>query len=201
MGRKPLYDENTLLDAAVELVRESSPAAVTMSAVARKAGAPSGSVYHRYAERPELLSALWLRSLARFHGTFLAAIDGEAGREGLISGARAVVGWCIEYRGDAEVLSFSRESFGYADWSAQARRALDEANATVGERLRRAGEEMGAVTERDFEGITIAVVDVPYASVRRYLRQGTPLPGYVEDLVAVSAAAVLDAVKVGSAEQ
>lgn len=201
MGRKPLYDENTLLDAAVELLRDGGPAAVKMSAVARKAGAPSGSVYHRYSERPELLSALWLRSLARFHGTFLAAIEGGIGTEGLIRGARAVVGWCIAHPGDAEVLSFSRESFGYADWSAQARRALDEANATVGERLRRAGEELGAVTERDFEGITLAIVDVPYAAVRRYVRQGTPLPGYVEDLVAVSAAAVLDAVGLDSTER
>ncbi|MFD4369183.1 TetR/AcrR family transcriptional regulator [Rhodococcus sp. NPDC058521] len=191
MGRKPLYDENTLLDAAVQLVREGGPAAVTMSAVARGAGAPSGSVYHRFAERPQLLGALWLRSLTRFHEVFLGAIEGGDAREGLVRGARAVVAWCGDHRGDAEILSFGPESFGYSDWDRQARAALDEANERLVEGLRRAGERMGAVTKRDFEGITIAVVDVPYASVRRYLRGDAPMPDYVADLVAVAASAML----------
>lgn len=198
VGRKPLYDENALLDAAAELMREGGPAAITMSAVARTTGAPSGSVYHRFPERPELLSALWLRSLGRFHGAIEEALEGDGGREALVRAARAVVGWCAAHRADAEVLSHGRQSFGYDDWSQAARRRLDEANAAVFDRLREAGELSGASTERDFEGITMGVVELPLAAVRRHLRGPAPLPAYVEELVAVAAAALLDEVGAGT---
>lgn len=197
MGRKPLYDDDALLDAAVELMRDGGPAAITMSAVARKAGAPSGSVYHRFPERSELLSALWLRSLGRFHRAVTSAIEVDSGRDGLIGAARAVIAWCLTHRGEAEILSSGRDSFGYSDWNQAAQRALDDANADLFAGLRRAGEQIGAATQRDVECITMAVVDLPHATVRRYLRSDAPLPDYVEELVATAAAAILDEVNPG----
>lgn len=199
VGRKPLYDDDALLDAAVELMRDGGPAAITMSAVARTAGAPSGSVYHRFSERSELFSALWLRSLGRFHRAATSAIEADSGRDGLIGAARAVIAWCMAHRGEAEILFSGRDSFGYSDWSSTARRGLDDASAELFAALRSAGEQIGAATQRDFECITIAVVDLPYATVRRYLRGDAPLPDYVEELVATAAAAMVDEVNTSPA--
>ena len=73
MGRPARYDVDSLLDGAVALAASGGPAAVTMTAVASAVGAPSGSVYHRFPTRAALLSALWLRTLERFHAGLLAA--------------------------------------------------------------------------------------------------------------------------------
>lgn len=72
--RPPRFDAPALLDAALKLAATGGPAAVTMAAVAKSAGAPSGSVYHRFPDRPALLSALWLRTLGGFQRGFLAEL-------------------------------------------------------------------------------------------------------------------------------
>ncbi|WP_433060346.1 TetR/AcrR family transcriptional regulator [Dactylosporangium sp. CS-033363] len=74
MGRPARHDSGSLLDAAVRLVVAGGPKALTMAAVAREAGGPSGSVYHRFAGRPALAAALWLRTVERFQDGFLAAL-------------------------------------------------------------------------------------------------------------------------------
>ena len=69
-----MHDADTLLDAAVRLVAEEGPAAVTMSAVARIASASSGSVYHRFPNHAALQAALWLRTLGRFEDGLFDAL-------------------------------------------------------------------------------------------------------------------------------
>ena len=48
MPRPAIFTLDELLDAAAALLAADGPSAVTMSAVARAAGAPSGSMYHRF---------------------------------------------------------------------------------------------------------------------------------------------------------
>ncbi|MEJ7734392.1 MAG: TetR family transcriptional regulator [Polyangiaceae bacterium] len=47
-GRPAKFDREELLDAALALVAEGGPAALTLAALARAAGAPTGSIYHRF---------------------------------------------------------------------------------------------------------------------------------------------------------
>ena len=57
MGRPARFAADELLDVALDLAAAGGPEAVTMAGVAEAAGAPSGSVYHRFAGRPALLGA------------------------------------------------------------------------------------------------------------------------------------------------
>ncbi len=51
-----------LLDAALAIVADQGPSAVTMSAVARRAGVSSGAPYRHFKDRMELLRSLWCRA-------------------------------------------------------------------------------------------------------------------------------------------
>lgn len=192
MGRNPLYDRDGLLDTARELAVEGGPAAVTMAAVARRSGAPSGSVYHRFPDRPALLAALWLRSVTRFQSGFMAAIDSEPGREGLIAAARHVVSWCRANPADAAVLLWGAASFSRADWAAADQEALDSANARTYTAVHEAARRMGAADDEEVEFAELAAVGVPYAIVRRRLRNETELPERAEEMAEEAARALLD---------
>src|SRR5258705_11938151 len=74
MPRPALFTVDELLDAAAALLAADGPAAVTMSAVARAANAPSGSMYHRFPAPAALCGELWIRTAGRFPTGVRAAL-------------------------------------------------------------------------------------------------------------------------------
>ncbi|GAA2081621.1 TetR/AcrR family transcriptional regulator [Streptomyces albiaxialis] len=207
MARPPRYDAATLLDSALDLAASGGPAAVTMAAVAKSAGAPSGSVYHRFADRPALLSALWLRTLAGFHTGLLAALEGPEPRAAALAAARHTVEWSRAHPAEARVLRYGPDDFGRASWPPHATRLLREANArafsAVDSLARRLGAGEPAKSPADgpadgpaedpaaVERVRIAIVDLPYALVQRHLREGATVPEHALTAVEECAAALL----------
>ncbi|GAA2818249.1 TetR/AcrR family transcriptional regulator [Saccharopolyspora taberi] len=183
MGRPPRHDADKLLDAAVGLVAEGGPRAVTMAAVARAARAPSGSVYHRFPDQPALLAELWLRTVTRFQAGFLAALDSG----GPVAGARHVVEWSRRNVPEARVLLAGARAFGEPDWPQEARDRLAAANEEVFAAMRRLGAELGFTRKREMSRFQLAVVDLPYAVVRRNLLRGEEIPAFEADVAADAA--------------
>jgi AcrR family transcriptional regulator len=180
MGRPARHDTDSLLDAAVRLVEAGGPRALSVAAVAREAGGPSGSVYHRFAGRPALAAALWLRTVERFQEGFLAALaHGEPPRA-----ARHVVAWCREHHGEARILLYGAADFDQDRWSDDERAALDAMNARVFAAVRGLGG--------DLDKVTLALVDLPAALVRRHLRAGAAIPARAEDLAEETAVLLLE---------
>lgn len=66
MARPRLHDLDALLDAAELLFAEGGSGALTIRALAERTGAPSGSLYHAFGSRNELLGRMWLRAANRF---------------------------------------------------------------------------------------------------------------------------------------
>lgn len=191
MGRPPRHDAESLLDAAAHLATTEGPRGVTMAAVARKAGAPSGSVYHRFPGRPDLLAALWLRSLGRFQTGFVDAIADPDPLTSARAGAAHVVRWSRENPNDAAILLYSAADFGRAEWPERERDSLDRANRWVTREIRKLAAALGHDSPRDVEQVRIALVDIPYALVRRHYRAGKKIPQYAEELAADCATALL----------
>ncbi|GAA1959932.1 TetR/AcrR family transcriptional regulator [Amycolatopsis minnesotensis] len=191
MGRPPRHDAESLLDAAAHLAAEQGPRGVTMTAVARKAGAPSGSVYHRFPGRPDLLAALWLRSLDRFQSGFLEAITDPDPLASARAGAAHVVRWSRENPSDAAILLYSAADFGRAEWPEPERDRLDRANRRVAKEIRKLATALGHDSPRDVEQMRIALIDIPYALVRRNYRAGKKIPKYAEELAADCVTALL----------
>ena len=105
MPRPALFTVDELLDAAAALLAADGPSAVTMSAVARAAGAPSGSLYHRFPTRAALCGELWIRTEERFHAGFTAVLSTSADlQERCVAAARFNVQWCRDHPVEAQVL-------------------------------------------------------------------------------------------------
>lgn len=191
MGRPPKHDREHLLDAAAALVAAGGPAAVTMSAVAKSVGAPSGSVYHRFPDRPALLAALWLRTLDRFQDGVLAAIALDPPEQAVRQAARYAVDWARDHPDEAAVLLAGARELGRSEWTESARESMDGSNAAVqtaiDDLLRRLGEQGAPATDR----IMLAIVELPTALIRRYLRAGQPIPPHATELADQAAAALL----------
>ncbi|WTW98877.1 TetR/AcrR family transcriptional regulator [Streptomycetaceae bacterium NBC_01309] len=192
MARPPRYDMDRLLDAALELVADAGPPAVTMAAVAKAAGAPSGSVYHRFPSRTALLAELWLRTVERFQEGWIAALSGHADpRAAAAAGARHVVAWSRGNRPEAVVLLYSAEDYGRGDWPEPYLRRAEEGHRRVREALSGLGESLGVQGELERDQLALAVIDLPLAVVRGPLRTGAPIPTRAQELAERSARALL----------
>ena len=189
MGRPARYDVDSLLDGAVQLAANGGPAVVTMTAVASAVGAPSGSVYHRFPTRAALLSALWLRTLERFHAGLLdAAAAGDP-----VAVAQHTITWSREHPAEARILLYGAADFAQHEWPPEMQERLKGAQQRVAAAFDRLGRRIEVRGRSGRERIVFALADIPLALVRRHLNAGEPIPIGAEDLVATTTRALLAA--------
>lgn len=197
MARRRLHSDDAILDAARDLIVRGGPDAATTAAISSASGAPVGSLYHRFGSRAQLFAEVWLRTASRFQTGLLTVAGTEAGSGAAVERALAAADWTVEFAvrhpDDARLLLLARREdlLAAADLPATTARALDGLNEPVGHLLRGlAAELFGTAAPRHLELVTIAVVDVPYAIVRRHLRRGSS-PGPHRHLVATTVRALL----------
>lgn len=184
MPRPALFTLDGLLDAAAALLAADGPSAVTMSAVARAAGAPSGSMYHRFPTRAALCGELWLRTEGRFHAGVTAALATLADPQGrCVAAARFTVQWCRDHPVEAQVLLVGADALGAADWP-------DELTSRR-KRLHRALRRILAGMRADPDRVNAAVIDIPYAVVRRHLMARHAIPPSADAIVEDCARALI----------
>jgi AcrR family transcriptional regulator len=192
MGRAPKFSDESILDAARELIADGGAGAATVTAVAARLGAPSGSIYHRFASRDLLIARLWIRTIHRFQPGFIGALSIDdvdaAGREAM----RHTVRWAREHPVDARVLLLRRREDLMAQWPDELGAELADLNKAVMRAVRSylARRYGGAGADR-VAGVRFALLELPYAAVRAHLTRGS-LPGPDdEELVVVAGTAVL----------
>ncbi|UXA19146.1 TetR/AcrR family transcriptional regulator [Mycobacterium sp. SMC-4] len=184
MPRPPRYTVDDLLDAAAELLAADGAAAVTMSAVARLCGAPSGSVYHRFPSRAALCGELWLRTEERFHAA-LAAVLAEPGdpQQRCVAGAHQVLAWCRRHPAEAQVLLTGPGPLGLSEWP--------DPLSNRRKRLQRRQRKAFAELSDDVTRVGAALIDVPLAMVRRQQRSRQTVPAGAEEIVEDCARALI----------
>lgn len=184
MPRPARYTVDVLLDAAADLLASDGPAAVTMSAVARSTGAPSGSVYHRFPTRAALCGELWVRTEERLQDALLGALGGDDDpAHRCVAGALCVLAWCRAHPVEAQVLLTGPGQLGFGEWPEN----------LVGRRKRlqrRLKKALGDVPG-DAARISAAVIDVPYAIVRRHLGARQAIPAGADAIVTDCARALI----------
>src|SRR5262245_41572671 len=75
MPRPAKHDESRILNAAAAIAAKRGPKAATITAIGAAIGAPSGSIYHRFRTRDELLGRLWLSKAQVFQDQFERALQ------------------------------------------------------------------------------------------------------------------------------
>jgi AcrR family transcriptional regulator len=186
MPRPARFTPDELLDAAAELLAADGPAAVTMSAVARAAGAPSGSMYHRFPTRAALCGELWIRTEERFHAGLGGALTtSEEPQTRCVNAARYTVQWCRDHPVEAQVLLAGADALGAEDWP-------DELRGRRKRLHRRLRRTLAAIaTDRD--RVNAAVIDIPHAVVRRHLIARQAIPASADAIVEECARALIPA--------
>ncbi|WP_019202464.1 TetR/AcrR family transcriptional regulator [Tsukamurella sp. 1534] len=182
MGRPRLHDPDGLLDAAVRLFARDGARGLTMAAVARESGSPSGSVYHAFPDRPALLAAVWLRTVRRFHDAYSEAFAAAETAADAIRSVRWIVERCREDLGEALVLQAGPQAFGAESWSAAASAEWKELDAQREQSIAAIVARVAADCGLPRADVAFAMYELPLAVVRRHLLAGERPPDGAVDL-------------------
>jgi AcrR family transcriptional regulator len=191
-GRPAKFDRDELLDTALALVAEGGPAALTLAALARAAGAPTGSIYHRFPSLDALTTELWVRTVERFQRGFVEAAAIDDSLEAMVAAALYTSRWSRRHLAEARLLLLHRHRDLVRRAPPELARRL-EAQRSASMRVFRAlvRRHFGRVTSRNMAVAWFVVVDVPYGAVRRALLAGKRPPPLVDQLVEQTCRALL----------
>jgi AcrR family transcriptional regulator len=183
-----------MLDAARDLLIEGGSASATVEAIADVSGAPTGSIYHRFGSRDGLLTRLWIRAVYRSQASFLAALENEDPHAAALAAADSILKFCEEEPADARLLvSFRREDLIRTAPSGQLADELEELNRPVEAAVVALARRLyGRPTRAALNRTLLAVFDLPYGAVRRYLITGTKVPAGLRGDLGRAVEAVLD---------
>lgn len=187
------HDTDGILDVARTLVLRDGPRAASVAAIARESRAPVGTLYHRFGSRDGLLAETWLRALARFQAIALDAATGhdDAVERGVAMAAGALR-FAREHADDARLLlAVRRDDLLDASPAAELAERLAAMNAPLMAEIRAIARELhGRADARSIDAVSRAVVDLPYAALRRH---PGALPPWLDDDLPAAARALLGA--------
>jgi AcrR family transcriptional regulator len=193
MGRKAIFERRDMTGAALRLVADRGPQAVTVAALAREVGAPTGSIYHRYRSREQLLAELWMDVVEGFQDGFAANLAVANDVESAVEAARFMASWTREHPLEARLLMLHRrQDFVTGEWPSELADRSAALEPQLGSALRAFAQRTFDSTDADIMArLRYALLDAPFGCIRPYLHARKPLPPVVDDLVATTARAVL----------
>ncbi len=185
----PKFTHDGILDATAQEILQRG-AAVTIGDVSRRLGAPSGSIYHRFPSREELLVRLWLRSVRRFHEAYLAAGDSGDPEQALVDMALCVASFTAQHRAEAVSMTLFRQSRLVDTAPEHCRGEVHTVNDALHARLAELAQaRYTRVTPRHLTLVRVAAIECPYGLIRPYL--WTAIPDWMADAIETSSRAIL----------
>jgi len=183
--------------AALRLVADRGPQAVTVAAVAREAGAPTGSIYHRYRSREQLLAELWMDVVEGFQSGFVARLGAASDLEGAVEAARFMVAWTRAHTLEARLLLLHRrQDFVAGEWPAELAVRAAALEPQLGAALRTfAVRVVGRADTDTMARLRYALLDAPFGAIKPYVQGRKRVPAVVDELVATTAIAVLGSIQ------
>jgi AcrR family transcriptional regulator len=197
MPRASKFDEERILGAASRLVAAHGPSGATIGAIARSVGAPTGSIYHRFDSRDVLLATVWLRAAVAFQDAFFERLAGTPPREAGLAAALYMAQRVREYPEEARLLLLHRrEDFVGRGWPITFRRRATQVGQQVEREIRAFSRRLcGRADARTVRLVAYAVVEAPFAAVRRHVAAKENPPPYVDILIRATYEAVMRELK------
>jgi AcrR family transcriptional regulator len=193
MARSPKFTEAQILAAAGQLIAANGPNRATIGAIARAVGAPTGSIYHRFASRDVLLGEVWLRTAAAFQAAFFERLATAPPQDAGLAAALYMAQRVREHPLEARLLLLHRrEDFVDRGWPPALRRRAQQLGRQVQTELRAFSRRLcGRDDARTVRIVTYAVLEAPLAAVRRHVAANESPPPYVDALIRVTFEAVI----------
>lgn len=192
MPRPAKFSTDQILDATAQLVAQGGPPYATVAAIADRLGAPTGSIYHRFDSRDLLLARLWVRTAQRAQEGFVEALQQDDLETAAVDAALHMPRWTRTHLEEASVMLLYRREDLAEEWPRQLGPELSELNKPLERTLKQwVKRRFGSVNRTNLARAEFALLDVPYAAVRRHLMSGAPPPVSVDELVADTARCIL----------
>lgn len=184
MVRTARFSEGNFVDATMALVAEGGPTAATMQAIARRVGAPTGSIYHRFESRSAVLGAAWNVAYTSFVKALAPLLREGRPREA----ALAILPWSRENGNRARFLLLNDPVTLFEDapppapLRAELERLEDEFDGAFRACVAARGD--GTVRDEELARAKFLIFDAPIAILRPHLMRGGPLPPFAERMIA-----------------
>lgn len=188
MVKPSRFTVDQILDAATVAVHEYWRAA-TIAHVTTRLGAPSGSIYHRFASRDALFATAWVRAVRRYHAQFDAIYEVADPFEAIVQTGLFIPRFCRRNPLDARMLTVFRYRDLATDPPAGLEDTLPDLNEPVGRLVTHLTEQRyGRLTARGTQLVSLAVRDAPLGMVRS--RIGEEIPLWLDEPVRAASTAV-----------
>jgi AcrR family transcriptional regulator len=184
MVRTARFAAGHFVDAATALVSEGGPGAATLQAIARRVGAPTGSIYHRFESRSAILAAAWNAGYGTLAAVLVPLLRAGRPREA----ALALLPWVAEdgHRARFVLLHEPVALFEDAPPPEALRREMERLEEDMDQAFRacvaRCGD--GAVRDEDLARARFLIFDAPIAILRPHLLPGAAVPAFAGQMIA-----------------
>jgi len=196
VGRRSKYSSDLILDAAELLLADDGPAALSITRLADRLGAPSGSIYYRFGSRDLLVASLWLRAIQRFQDSLSAALDEPDPQRAARLMARQVLDWTRQNTVSAQLLMLHRSvDLLDGDWPADLAAQNLAQRRRVEQMIDDLCKRLGVPGAAERRRVVFAVIDIPYAAVRSSLSDGNAPSAELDEIVDDAVVAVLNPLK------
>ena len=193
MSRPTVHNPDAVLDAARAVLFRGGLESATIQAISAESGAPVGSLYNRFRSRGDLLAQLWLRAAQRSQAAALPALEHDDALKAALGSVHAQVAFTRREPADARLLaSFRRTDLIGEVASPELQQALEQLNQPIERALRELCKRLfGDARAEQQRRLSFAVIDMPYAAVRRYLLADRPVPASIDGWLERAVLAVL----------
>jgi len=191
MARPSVFSREMIANAARRLAADMGPLELSITALGEALGAPTGSIYHRFSSKDELLATLWMDAVETFQRALLAEAERTTDAGSL---AGFVVRWCREHPMLAKILALYRREEWLGERLSEATRARASSLNDPAKRLvrERACAWLGEASKEALEQTTLVIATIPMAAVQPYLERDEPVPEWLERVVKRAAQAAIE---------
>ena len=190
MARPASYSRADILTSARDVAANAGPSEMSIAELGEHLGAPTGSIYHRFKSKDELLATVWLDTVETFQAAVFEQIDHGCDPAEL---AGFVVRWCRDNHTLAKLLNLYRRSEWLGDRVGEETTKRAEAlNVPIKKMITDAAERwLGNKTPRAFEIVQLAIITLPSAGVRTWLQRDQQVPEWVAPSIEAAARSII----------
>jgi AcrR family transcriptional regulator len=186
MVRIAKYNEDGFIESAIHIAAECGIGAVSMASIASKAGAPIGSLYHRFDSRDTVLARAWLKVRADFRAEVSRHwAEGDTWRA-----VEALVQWCRDKPVYARFMLQSDDAPDFGELPAPLRAELEADQAELDAAFTRCLQSLPQGIDDPAHLLRFILIGAPVAMVKPFLSQDQPIPSSINAVLRSSHDAV-----------